>query len=86
MKHVSSMMSVFFLLTVLPAITLAQSENGNSLFTLKIVKSGCCKERASSQHPWRKTNKNYQQCEQANKTDGDRVSKSQGKLWWDRSC
>ncbi|MCK5661885.1 MAG: hypothetical protein KAI17_00290 [Thiotrichaceae bacterium] len=86
MKYAILMISILFSFTLTPATTMAQRGETGSLFSEKTAKSGCCKERASAQHPWQRNNKNYQQCEAANKSDQDNVSRSQGKVWWDRSC
>ena len=48
--------------------------------------SGCCKERSSYNGLWQKSNKNFIQCQEANKKDRDNVFQQQGLVWWDVNC
>lgn len=86
MKHSSLLVSVFTALAVLSGSSIAQSDNDNALFSLKLAKSGCCKARKSAKHPWVKTSKSFEDCENANGGEGDDIYKSNGSYWWDRSC
>lgn len=51
------------------------------------AQSGCCKERASVNHPWRATTKSLGECKADNQArDGDNVFKRSGLIWWDAGC
>ena len=86
MKHLSFLVSIMATVYTLPGIAGAQNENNETSYSILVAKSGCCKVRKSSKHPWAKTSRSFQQCEDANKADGDGIYKSSGLTWWDRSC
>jgi len=86
MKHFSLVVSIMTALYVFPSLSIAHNENNDTLFPLTVAKSGCCKVRKSAQHPWVKTSMSYDQCKNANNDDGDKIYKSKGLNWWDRSC
>ena len=48
--------------------------------------SGCCKERQTLRHPWRKNGKNLDQCQEQNRRDRDNVLDMSGLVWWDARC
>ena len=86
MKRFSLLISILATLYVSPVSATTQNEDIKALFALQVAKSGCCKARQSSQHPWAKTGRNFSQCESSNKGDGDSIYKNSGRFWWDRSC
>ena len=49
--------------------------------------SGCCKERKSTDDPWRKTRRNLDSCKKLNdEKDKDNVFNPNGLFWWDIAC
>ena len=49
--------------------------------------AGCCKERATTNHAWRKSNLSFKRCKDRNAArDGDKVFNQSGKVWWDVRC
>ena len=54
-----------------------------------LAQSGCCKERASPNAPWRKrADLNFAQCRGLNdqRDRGDNIFEPAGFVWWDRGC
>ena len=86
MKRFSLLISILTTLTIIPGFAIAQNNDIKALFTQQVAQSGCCKVRQSAQHPWSKTGKSFSQCKKINKSDGDSIYNSSGKIWWDRSC
>ena len=86
MKHFSLLATLVTTVAVFSGSSIAQNVNNNDLFSLKVAKSGCCKARQSAKHPWVKTNKSFEKCKKANSGDEDKIYKSSGQYWWDRSC
>ena len=70
----------------LPGSAAAQSTADADLFSMRVAQSGCCKARQSDKHPWVRNGMGYQQCENINQSDGDKIFKKSGKYWWDRAC
>ena len=86
MKYIFSSISILIMLSVSSGLAIAQAEKNDALFSQMVAKSGCCKVRKSPQHPWAKTGQSFDQCENINSGDGDKIYKSSGLYWWDRSC
>lgn len=86
MNRLTLLASIMAMLYVFPGLVSAKDLTHAPLFSIKVAKSGCCKVRKSSQHPWAKTNKSFGQCEDFNSSEGDKIYKNTGQYWWDRSC
>ena len=86
MKRFSSLISILATLYFSSVSATTQNEDIKALFALQVAKSGCCKVRQSSQHPWAKTGVSFAQCENNNNDDGDSIYNNSGSYWWDRSC
>ena len=70
----------------LPGSAAAQPTADMDLFSMQVAQSGCCKARQSDKHPWVRNGMGYQQCENINKGEDDKIFKKSGKYWWDRAC
>ena len=86
MKHFPLLVAVVTALVVFSGSSIAQSGNNNDSFSLKVAKSGCCKVRQSTKHPWVKVNKSFDGCQNASGGGGAQIYKGDGLYWWDRSC
>ena len=86
MKHFSLRVAVVTALVVFSGSSFAQSGNNNDLFSLMVAKSGCCKARQSTKHPWVKVTKSFEDCQNASDGGEDQIYKGGGLYWWDRSC
>ncbi len=86
MKHSSLLVLIVTALFIFSGTSIAQTDRDNALFSIKVAKSGCCKARKSAKHPWVKVNKGFEKCKKSNSDDGDKIYKSKGLYWWDRSC
>ena len=86
MKSISLSACVLTVAVVLPLSAGAQTIGDANLFSTQVAQSGCCKARQSDKHPWVRNGMGYQQCEDINRSDGDKIFKKSGNYWWDRSC